>query len=444
MAAPISPNPNTSLLLLPPASLSYTKTSLRSLYAEPLTNTLKRLTATLPPTDIAALDIILPVPALVRAKHDNGKLYPRQVIFRQTQHLLAGVYALLSVVAAKERVELDGEGGVDARVLLVEWDGTNTVMDPSDQAVATELGGPIVSLKKFAMAGRKYKTLYTCPEGPGSEVWKAYSRLNPHGDSFEKVVFVSGPVDKNKPTPTTAVEEGFKLEGNAWRAHGTVAVGGTFDHLHTGHKLLLTATALMLNHCSTVANPGGAQPRRLIVGITGDELLVNKKHAELLESWEQRELNVIRFLLSILSFKDGVLAEEDVERTVIDKPGVNGKGIYTNIRSANLRIECVKISDPFGPTITDESVSCLVVSGETRDGGRAVNEKRREQGWDDLETFEIDVLDAEDKEEIEEGEEASKTENFAAKISSSAIRERRAAKAKELLKGKRKSPSPSL
>jgi phosphopantetheine adenylyltransferase len=82
----------------------------------------------------------------------------------------------------------------------------------------------------------------------------------------------------------------------------------------------------------------------------------------------------------------------------------------------------VVFQDIYGPTVAVKEIEALIVSGETRSGGRAVNEKRVEQGWPALEVYEVDVLDAEDKEE------ESKTENFAAKISSSAIRQQRAAR----------------
>ena len=90
-----------------------------------------------------------------------------------------------------------------------------------------------------------------------------------------------------------------------------------------------------------------------------------------------------------------------------------------------MTIECVEIQDPYGPTITDESVTAIVISGETRAGGQAVNERRREKGWHALEIFEVDVLDAEEN----EGGQA-KTGGFASKISSTAIRKRKAESAR--------------
>jgi phosphopantetheine adenylyltransferase len=193
-------------------------------------------------------------------------------------------------------------------------------------------------------------------------------------------------------------------------------VGGTFDHLHAGHKLLLTATALLLQPASNAATAH----RRLIVGITGDELLKNKKFAEYLGSWIQRQEDVVDFLLSILYFARSN-REDAIESLSFDEPIPNGRAIHTKLKNCSITIECVEIQDPFGPTITDESVTALVVSGETRAGGQAVNDRRTEKGWKPLEVFEVDVLDAE---ETEQG--ASKTENFASKISSTAIRKRRA------------------
>ncbi len=90
-------------------------------------------------------------------------------------------------------------------------------------------------------------------------------------------------------------------------------------------------------------------------------------------------------------------------------------------RDETIAIQCVEIQDAFGPTITLEHIHALVVSGETRSGGRAVNDRRRALGWSALEVFEVDVLDAN---EIQDN--PAKTEDFASKISSTAIRQQRA------------------
>ena len=80
------------------------------------------------------------------------------------------------------------------------------------------------------------------------------------------------------------------------------------------------------------------------------------------------------------------------------------------------------ITDPFGPTITDPDISAIVVSAETRGGGKAVNDKRKEKGWKELEVFEVGVLDATPSQD-EEADEKVK-DGFADKISSTEIRRR--------------------
>jgi phosphopantetheine adenylyltransferase len=90
-----------------------------------------------------------------------------------------------------------------------------------------------------------------------------------------------------------------------------------------------------------------------------------------------------------------------------------------------LALKHTEIQDPFGPTITDEQISALIISAETRSGGNAVNEKREARGWSALEVFEVDVLDG-----ASEGDSSNngvKTD-FDNKLSSSAIREKLARK----------------
>ena len=64
------------------------------------------------------------------------------------------------------------------------------------------------------------------------------------------------------------------------------AVGGTFDHLHAGHKLLLSAAVAVARD-------------RLVVGVTGDAMLVNKKFAAYLEPFDTRVAAVRSFIASL-------------------------------------------------------------------------------------------------------------------------------------------------
>ncbi|KAG0257976.1 hypothetical protein DFQ27_004871 [Actinomortierella ambigua] len=109
-----------------------------------------------------------------------------------------------------------------------------------------------------------------------------------------------------------------------------VALGGTFDHLHAGHKILLSMTAWIASE-------------RVVCGVTDDSMLATKKFKEYLESLDTRIASVSQFLNT---FKRG------------------------------LRYEVVPISDIYGPTITDDNLQALMVSKETMKGGAAVNQER--------------------------------------------------------------------
>jgi phosphopantetheine adenylyltransferase len=64
------------------------------------------------------------------------------------------------------------------------------------------------------------------------------------------------------------------------------AVGGTFDRLHSGHRNLLAAAALV---CVGT----------LYVGIAGDQLLRAKANASFIQPFEAREAAVLAFLHAV-------------------------------------------------------------------------------------------------------------------------------------------------
>ena len=114
----------------------------------------------------------------------------------------------------------------------------------------------------------------------------------------------------------------------------SVAIGGTFDRLHNGHRSLLTLAA---SCCSDT----------LVVGITCAELLVSKKNASSIHSFVRRERDVRDFLGRV-------------------KPSLK-------VRVSGLR-------DAYGPAVTEEGIEALVVSSETIGGAKKINGIRREKG----------------------------------------------------------------
>jgi cytidyltransferase-like protein len=119
---------------------------------------------------------------------------------------------------------------------------------------------------------------------------------------------------------------------------GTIALGGTFDRLHNGHRKLLTLGA-------------GLCRDTLVVGITGDAMLQKKSLADKILSYQERAKAVVDFLALI-------------------KP--------------SLQVNVFQLTDPFGPTITDSTIEALVVSSETLGGVQKINDLRREKGFSPL------------------------------------------------------------
>ncbi|TQN65859.1 Phosphopantetheine adenylyltransferase [Colletotrichum shisoi] len=328
------------------------------------------------------------------------------------QSLVAGLYSLIAVVCAEQDIATDihgGPGSVDARVVLVDHDVDRRF--PPDFVASIEPNNTtVVDLPTFAAAYHPWSFIFHVNSEQGYRTLSTYLRFAERRQTILQSQLV-------------VVEAGLSLNlerSGAERAedspgYSIVCLGGTFDHLHPGHKLLLTAATLLLR----VPVKDSTATCRLIVGITGDQLLKNKKYAELVQSWDDRARFIVDFLSSLLELdKGGWKKKAGPVAAVTTQPG----RLEATFRNGAITVECVEIQDPFGPTITQEEMDVLVVSGETRSGGQAVNDRRTALGWKPLETYEVEVLDANDL-----GDEASKTdESFASKISSTAIRHQKA------------------
>ena len=116
----------------------------------------------------------------------------------------------------------------------------------------------------------------------------------------------------------------------AIKDYNDVVLGGTFDNIHNGHRLLLTQSALITR-------------RRLLIGISSGALLSSKILPELIKPAPNRIADVQMFLSDI-------------------QPGI----VH----------EVVSITDVYGPTITDEELECVVVSPETVRGAQMINTER--------------------------------------------------------------------
>ena len=160
------------------------------------------------------------------------------------------------------------------------------------------------------------------------------------GDSFLR--------DERRPTDPTNVGSrgGF----------AKVSVGGTFDRLHAGHRLLLAAAALVTDTRSGT----------LYVGVTGEALLANKSDKNKIQPYETRARNARRFLESVLA-----------------RPGFG---------DAKMRVEIGPLdgAPPLASTVQD--MCALVVSRETLAGAAAVNAQREARGFLPLKIVAVGVV----------------------------------------------------
>ncbi|XP_011645204.1 bifunctional coenzyme A synthase [Pogonomyrmex barbatus] len=146
------------------------------------------------------------------------------------------------------------------------------------------------------------------------------------------------------------------------KTYKNVVLGGTFDRLHNGHKILLSEAAL---RCT----------EKLTVGVTDTNMLSGKILWELIQPCTQRIKAVKEFL-------------KDVD--------------------SSITYNIVPINDMYGPTKEDPSLEMLVVSQETRRGGDKVNELRLQKNLNKLDIHTVELA-------IDEGH----NEHEEAKISSS-------------------------
>ncbi|MFN4212977.1 MAG: pantetheine-phosphate adenylyltransferase, partial [Microgenomates group bacterium] len=108
-----------------------------------------------------------------------------------------------------------------------------------------------------------------------------------------------------------------------------VVLGGTFDHLHKGHKALI--------------DKAFAVGKKVTIGLTSEKLTKNKFLSQTIESYIER-YKALKNYLSLKKFSD--------------------------------RCKILKIDDIFGSTLTDETIEAIVVSKNTLSGAQLINRER--------------------------------------------------------------------
>ena len=399
--APAARQASRALLLLPPAPDPPSYAALRAAYHLPLLKALTELANPhRRPQEPALLEVALPCP------HLYGRLgAPRAALYPTTQQLVADLYKLVCVSAASEAIDTEGPDSLDVRLVLLAYPRDSQLPPPQpDSSAEQDRQGPALDLYTLARNPTPWDTVYAVESEQGEAVLNNFLAVAKAPKRLARVQGGIVQVDPAVPQPASTEASSHAVH------HHSVAVGGTFDHLHIGHKLLLTMFAFTVGRGTASGAGSNSSAGMLTVGITGDAMLKNKKFADHVESWASRQAAVHRFLASLLCYGH---ADEAPTFDEVNEAGPNGHALHFRCPSG-LVIRYVEISDPFGPTITDQDISALVISHETRGGGVAVNDKRSEKGWKALEVFEVAVLDG--------SEDGSVDETFASKLSSTEIR----------------------
>ncbi|MEM2105576.1 MAG: phosphopantetheine adenylyltransferase [Candidatus Bathyarchaeia archaeon] len=128
----------------------------------------------------------------------------------------------------------------------------------------------------------------------------------------------------------------------------TVAVGGTFDEFHKGHRTLLTKAFEV--------------GERVLIGLCSDKLVESLSKPHITAPYEQRLEELRRFLRE--------------------------RGLLS-------RAEIMPLNDPFGVTLSEGCVEALVVSRETERMAVKINEERERRGLAPLQIVVIDMVPSE-------------------------------------------------
>jgi len=127
-----------------------------------------------------------------------------------------------------------------------------------------------------------------------------------------------------------------------------VAVGGTFDELHRGHKALI--------------NKAFEIGERVVIGLSSDAFVSKMSKPYKTATYDERRSELEAFL--------------------------NDSGLVR-------RFEIVPLNDPYGQTMSLDGLEALVVSQETQRTADKINEKRQRAGLPLLEIITVDMIPAE-------------------------------------------------
>lgn len=130
-----------------------------------------------------------------------------------------------------------------------------------------------------------------------------------------------------------------------------IAVGGTFDHLHDGHKYLLSMSKYYA--------------KKTLIAVTSDSMAKDKPRSAAIQPYETRKSAVEQYAKKI-----------------------------------GLDYMMTEISDIYGPATDDEELDSIILTDDTFDNGRTINRKRKEKGLKELEYIILPYILGADRKKI--------------------------------------------
>jgi pantetheine-phosphate adenylyltransferase len=143
------------------------------------------------------------------------------------------------------------------------------------------------------------------------------------------------------------------IDGHGSRIYRVVAMGGTFDILHNGHKELLRKAFSI--------------GQKVMIGITSDEFAKSLHKPHRVDPYSKRKVDLEHLLKRWQVFPRAVI---------------------------------VPLDDRYGPTVNASRIQALIVSRRTIETAYEINAQRKAKGLKPLEIVPIDLLLAYDRRPI--------------------------------------------
>ena len=138
-----------------------------------------------------------------------------------------------------------------------------------------------------------------------------------------------------------------------------VAIGGTFDRLHKGHR----------NFISRAFELG----RKVVIGLTSDIFVQSK--------------------FPISNFQFPIKIKKYIERKKELEKYLQAEGLFN-------RSKIVKIDDVYGPAVESRDIQSLVVTADTKIGAEKINRERVKRGFLPLSVKQVKMVNAQDRKPI--------------------------------------------